>query len=414
MARTRELKHLVLMCRDHAVLDFLWNARLQRATGKLIHLERAYAPGGIKDATGAITRSHVSSWLVRRGIPELRPDSQRKIRLLGFSDATDMLTSGHAASLSDQYWLRPAGDTSTWADVSPYVNDFSEDVGIFLVARSSDTISRLAKELAGSKVLGSSPDASLGGDLTKRWAIEGGRRVLIKHGSFNRRVQEPVNELIATKLEERLLRTEDYVPYELRGSYNEQACVCPCMCNDTTELISAFSILSSTRRSNDESLCDSYLRACRTHGVDASAHVEKMIVIDHILCNTDRHWNNFGVLADSETREWLRPAPLFDNGNSLWSDRTMAEGFGPYHLRQGAKRPFLTHEYDQLERYCHDLSWFEPRRLDGFADEVHDLLALNPYMAIEPGLIDAITRAVGERISHVVTWANLRAGGTKC
>ena len=44
-----------------------------------------------------------------------------------------------------------------------------------------------------------------------------------------------------------------------------------------------------------------------------------MIVFDAIICNTDRHYGNFGVLVDSKTNKIIAPAPLFDHGNSLFN-----------------------------------------------------------------------------------------------
>jgi hypothetical protein len=32
----------------------------------------------------------------------------------------------------------------------------------------------------------------------------------------------------------------------------------------------------------------------------------------------DRHFNNFGILRDSDTLQWVSVAPVYDNGNSLF------------------------------------------------------------------------------------------------
>ena len=45
-----------------------------------------------------------------------------------------------------------------------------------------------------------------------------------------------------------------------------------------------------------------------------------MIVLDYIIANEDRHFNNFGLLRDPETLEWLGAAPIYDSGTSLWYD----------------------------------------------------------------------------------------------
>lgn len=44
-----------------------------------------------------------------------------------------------------------------------------------------------------------------------------------------------------------------------------------------------------------------------------------MLVLDALICNTDRHYGNFGFLIDSRTNQIAAPAPLFDHGNSLFN-----------------------------------------------------------------------------------------------
>ena len=44
-----------------------------------------------------------------------------------------------------------------------------------------------------------------------------------------------------------------------------------------------------------------------------------MLVFDAVICNTDRHFGNFGFLVDNETNEIVAPAPLFDHGNALFN-----------------------------------------------------------------------------------------------
>ncbi|MEG0476650.1 MAG: hypothetical protein RR572_03155, partial [Raoultibacter sp.] len=57
-------------------------------------------------------------------------------------------------------------------------------------------------------------NSTLGGDLRKRWEIAKGERVLVKDGvgAFN---QEVYNEVVATRLFERLLSANSFVPYTL-------------------------------------------------------------------------------------------------------------------------------------------------------------------------------------------------------
>lgn len=43
------------------------------------------------------------------------------------------------------------------------------------------------------------------------------------------------------------------------------------------------------------------------------------MLFDALIYNTDRHLGNFGLIFDTQTGEILRPAPIFDNGCSLFS-----------------------------------------------------------------------------------------------
>ena len=54
-------------------------------------------------------------------------------------------------------------------------------------------------------------------------------------------------------------------------------------------------------------------------GEEFERALNEMLAFDAIVCNTDRHLGNFGVLVDSHTNKIIAPAPLFDHGNALFS-----------------------------------------------------------------------------------------------
>ena len=43
-----------------------------------------------------------------------------------------------------------------------------------------------------------------------------------------------------------------------------------------------------------------------------------MLVFDALIYNEDRHFGNFGVLRDNQSGQIIAPAPVFDNGFSLF------------------------------------------------------------------------------------------------
>ena len=399
--RPPELSRLTLMCRDHEVAEFTWNHDRQAVTGKTHVFDAGHAPLMSVDPYGNITRDRLSIWFKNRGIPDFRPDAVERLRAVGFPSAASLMASGFGASLSDQYWIRPAGSVSTWRDVNCFENDFSEELGKLLLPHDASSVPSLIEKIrSNADILASSPDAALNGNLPKRWTIEGGQRVLVKSGRASGRFQEPFNEKIASVLCSRLLNQDDYVAYELEdGGFMKWASRCKPMTDQATEFVPAYALLCSSKRPSDLGLYDFYVSTCATHGLDVRMDVEKMLVIDYLMANFDRHWNNFGVLIDSESREWLRAAPVFDTGEALWCDRELTQPFGGYTTpRAGMMRPFARRIDDQVERHCQDLSWLDPSKLKGFSEQACDILLGNPFIANEPGRIDKIKAAIDLRI----------------
>lgn len=54
-------------------------------------------------------------------------------------------------------------------------------------------------------------------------------------------------------------------------------------------------------------------------GCDCKEYLSQILTLDMLILNTDRHLNNLGIVVNSISGE-NRPAPIFDNGNSLLSD----------------------------------------------------------------------------------------------
>ena len=53
--------------------------------------------------------------------------------------------------------------------------------------------------------------------------------------------------------------------------------------------------------------------------LDITEYLGKMLTFDMLILNTDRHFNNFGIIVDKTTDSY-RFGPVFDNGNALLSN----------------------------------------------------------------------------------------------
>ena len=123
-----------------------------------------------------------------------------------------------------------------------------------------------------------------------------------------------------------------------------------------------------------------------------------MIVLDYIIANEDRHFNNFGVLREAETLKWLGFAPIYDSGSSLGYDKI------PMQIRSEKEvvcKPFKNHHAEQL-KLVSDFSWIDFDRLkdvEGLIEHVLTAEGAEEYM--DEIRIRAITGSVKRRIDSL-------------
>ena len=333
-----------------------------------------------------------NEWWCGRGIPGSRHMLKERLCELKLRSAAELPLRSYGLSLSDQYWLATEGSSVAWADVNFFRNNY--DMGE--VDKSGEASSRAG---AWMNAVGlSSPDNTTDGMLSKRWILsEEGRRVLIKGcGSSGR---EAYNEVIATKLYQRLLAPGRYVEYRLGKWRNEAVSVCETFLGENEEFIPAWYVFQTKKKPNNHSAYRHYCELCEDMRIPyIQNQMTRMLVCDSILANTDRHWGNFGIVRNVNTLE-CKWAPIFDTGTSLWTHKL------PYELSYGAynfqSKPFHKDPKRQLEMLC-DASWYHPEALEGFSEEVLDFLA--KALASEE-LATAISKGISKRIDEVNAWA---------
>lgn len=132
-------------------------------------------------------------------------------------------------SLSDRYWINSRENPQKWEEINFFDNEFTDDLGILTLGQESESNNPNLM----------SPNSTVGGDLRKKWTIVNGVRMLVKGGSGFVR-QEVYNEVIATRLHNRLLSPEEYVPYTLWQEGRTTYCTCPNMLKNDEELVSAW------------------------------------------------------------------------------------------------------------------------------------------------------------------------------
>lgn len=331
---------------------------------QVIHLE--YLPVGIAIIKGLPDRKSLNDWWRGRSIPASRSGIREALDILHVSYTEQLLTKCYGLSLSDQYWINPKEHPFKWEDINFFHNPFSNDVGNVLFGQASSP---------GSELDLLSPCNTSDGWLRKKWKIIDGKRCLLKSGS-NPFQQEPLNEVLATSLHQRLNHTA-YVPYSLVWENEIPYSVCENFITPETELVSAYSIFKSEKKRNHHSLHEHFLLCCEHLGIPGMKEfLNYLLAFDFLIANSDRHFGNFGAVRNVDTLTWLGAAPVFDSGTSLWHDQVSRvihpNGDVPSH-------PFKSAHAEQIV-LAGSLDWIDFSALWDIDEEFRILLSASPYI----------------------------------
>lgn len=320
--------------------------------------DEARVPVGISVKKGSIDRGGLNAWWRGRAIPASRYGIRTALQELRITGTQFLLEKCLGLSLSDQYWIRPAGSALLWEKINFFQNSFSEDVGNILFGKGSDN----------GEIDLMSPDNTSDGWLKKKWKIIDGKRCLLKGGS-GATWQEPYNEVLASRIMERL--QIPHVSYSLFLDEGYPYSLCEDFVTPDTELVSAWYVMQTAKKPNHVSLYRHYMDCCERLEIPGiKESVDRMLVLDYLIVNEDRHLNNFGVVRSVDTLEYTGAAPIYDNGTSLWFDKPLPM------IGAGGRvvcKPFKNSHEEQM-KLVSDFSWLDFSALNGIDEELREIL----------------------------------------
>lgn len=336
-------------------------------------------PVGISVKDGIPNRGDLNDWWQGRSIPASRQNIRDAIKNLGVSTSLKLAVKCFGLSLSDQYWVNPVNSPLKWEEVNFFCNNFSDDVGNVL----------FGEPVGNKKISLVSPDNTSDGWLKKKWKIIDNKRCLIKGGSdpFH---QQPLNEAFASIVMARL--GIPHVPYWVIYENGIPYSICENFITPETELVSGFYI-HNTKKLHDATLqYNHYLDCCVQLGIpNARESIDKMLTVDFIIANTDRHYNNFGAVRNADTLEWVMTAPLYDNGSSLWYNKAVPGN-------DDKCMPFESSHRKQI-LLVKDFSWLNLKALVGIEEEFCELLRASSF--IDTRRRDGLCAALRNRIDEL-------------
>lgn len=356
-----------------------------------------HLPICVRFKKGITERADLNEWWMNRSIPASRSGIRNVLETLGISTPGALITRCYGLSLSDQYWIKPVNMDISWNNVNFYDNPFSDEIGDVL----------FGKPVSEKEISFFSPDITTNGNLKKRWKMIEESRCLIKGGSRPFQ-QQPFNEAIASAIMRRL--GIPHIDYNVVWDENIPYSTCNDFINAETELVNAWEVMLTVKQPNDVSLYRHYVNCCEKLGISNIVDaLNQMITLDFIIANEDRHFNNFGLIRNAETLEWIGVAPIFDSGSSLGYEQLPAQ------IRRSAIvecKPFKKHHKDQIKLVT-SFDWLDFSKLDGIGSEISEILS-NERAAgfIDKYRISAIVDAVESRIMYVKELAVRMNDGT--
>ncbi len=310
----------------------------------------------------------VLTWLQKRSIPKHRQFVDEILASVGLShsDVKGLVDISKALSLNDSYWVVPDGFSGKFTDFNLYENSFDEILG--LIAYTGYRQSH--------KILSTSPEFTTGGMLAKAWRREQDGIYLYKSGTegYANSGMEPYSEFFASQVAKRM--GLDAVEYSLSRWKGRLVSKCRLFSDINTSFVPMGDIVPS---------CDvvECLDFCTALGDKIGQDARSMFVFDSLIFQEDRHFGNFGLMRDNSTGEFLRFAPVFDNGISLLNfamDSDMKDEASTEAYAATRTPVFKGYTFGQLAAVCMTKVQHEQlRRLIGFTfvnDNLHPMAGM--------------------------------------
>lgn len=249
----------------------------------------------------SLTNDGILNWLKHRVIPKNRMFVEEILTSMNLSpeDTQGIIDVCKGLSLNDSYWIVPDGFSGKFADYNLYENRFSEALSLIAYTGVGN----------GDFELTTSPEFTTNGILPKAWRFIDGI-YLYKGGSSgaSNTGREPYCEYYASQIAETMgLNAVHYDLEKWKG-------IVASKCRLFTDINTSYIPIGRIVKTGGIKACLDFYDGL---GEIFGEQIRSMLVFDALTYNTDRHFDNFGVLRDNRTGEIIAPAPIFDNGLSL-------------------------------------------------------------------------------------------------
>jgi len=244
-----------------------------------------------------VSTSNVNRWLEARAIDYHRANSRllkKALRLVEKDDASTVI-SVHAATITDNYWIKPFNSTLTYQDVR-FDNDYFAGLALH---GNYDSFNKAANSKRTK-----TPELTNTGSFEKCWKLINGEWWMVKTAGHNQQFSEifiyELGKHLGFNMAEYVRGTKSVMTRDFTGNgkYNFEP---------------AYSFMGE----NEDYIA--VVKKLREIAPYTIPDYVRMIFMDTIIANPDRHTFNFGLLRNVANGTIISLTPNFDNNMALIS-----------------------------------------------------------------------------------------------
>ncbi len=296
------------------------------------------------------------------------------------------------ASLTDCYWFKPEDLDIKWEDINYFNNKIIDNKNIVKI---DDKIHKYTDSTKYFKQIFEKNKTYR--RFIKYFTInEDDNYCIVKTCDVCNNGLDVFNEVIGNVLEEALdIEGAQYYIYpynfECEGNvYNIPLAICELFIQDDSEEMIT---LSSLSKIGDLSSFNTYEYLV---SLGFKEDLNKMIVLDYLLLNPDRSFDNMAIIRDSETLVFKRFAPIYDCGASFnYYNNQVEDDDTDYSL------PFLKRHSRQIE-LVDDFSFVDFEALDEAIDTVDALISYSALSTKEKERIINILKTRVKNLKNII------------
>lgn len=255
--------------------------------GLVVNVDKQFAP------LHFIVGKDFTSWLEGRAIDSHRTNSRllKKVLRLANRDDANTALAVNAVTITDNYWFKSDNENLNWDEVKFNENFFDK------LALKGDPDSFNQKPSR-------TPELTNIGSFEKCWRLVDSKWQMYKSGNDN----QIFSELFICRLGKALMF--NMADYEYEDGYVKT--------KDFTDSRVNFEPVCSVMGDNED-YSDNF-DYFMTLSTDIAVDYLKMIYLDSLCYNMDRHTNNYGLLRNIGTGGIISLAPNYDNNIALISN----------------------------------------------------------------------------------------------